>query len=223
MTSSPSSPADRAHLSPHETGGIKKVSVGCGPNHIRPDWWNVDIRRFEGIDEKLDATRPWPWSGLDFVFAEHFLEHLTLEQAIQFVQHAASALKVGGRLRLSTPSLEYVLKTHFSFDSAEDRFNQTLGLNRAFHGWGHQFLYSREVLQRLFVDSKLVDVKFFAYGESDTAELRDLERHKNGRGSRFGFPGVWIVEGARGEALPGMDAAALQVYRDVFIRYCGKH
>jgi hypothetical protein len=47
-------------LGPNTPLGIRKVHVGCGPHAILPDWWNVDIRSFLGIDEVIDATAPWP-------------------------------------------------------------------------------------------------------------------------------------------------------------------
>ncbi|WP_025895701.1 class I SAM-dependent methyltransferase [Kordiimonas gwangyangensis] len=106
-------------LSPIEEGGIARVQVGCGPKNIKPDWWNVDIRPFPGIDAVMDVTKVWPWRGvLDYVYGEHFLEHLSLSDAIDFLTHSRAALKHGGALRLTTPSVEWVLKTHFKFNDA---------------------------------------------------------------------------------------------------------
>lgn len=62
-------------LGPNFPSGIKRVHVGCGPHAILPDWWNVDVRKFRGIDDVIDAAEPWPYTDLDFVFAEHFIEH----------------------------------------------------------------------------------------------------------------------------------------------------
>ena len=72
-------------LSPQNHNGIKKVQVGCGPHNIMADWWNVDIRPFPGIDQVMDVTKPWPFNGLEYVYGEHFLEHLSLEGAIAFL------------------------------------------------------------------------------------------------------------------------------------------
>jgi hypothetical protein len=44
-------------LSPDAPGGIKKLQVGCNPKNILPDWWNVDIRWFPGIDQVMTDTR----------------------------------------------------------------------------------------------------------------------------------------------------------------------
>ena len=33
----------------------------------------------------MDVTKPWPFNGLEYVYGEHFLEHLSLEGAIAFL------------------------------------------------------------------------------------------------------------------------------------------
>jgi predicted SAM-dependent methyltransferase len=192
----------RQVLRPGGPGGLTRLQVGCGPTSLLEDWWNVDIRFFPGIDEVADATAPWPWANLDAVYGEHFLEHLPLEGALRFVHEAARSLRPGGVLRLATPSLEHVWLTHFS--AAPDRPGETVvaetyRANRAFHGWGHQFLYSRPMLERLLTAAGFGELTFHAYGESELAALRGIERH-GGWDVRDGWPSVWIVEGVAGAA-----------------------
>lgn len=61
MTQKPRDSQER-HPPEHKLG-IKRVQVGCGPHNILSDWWNVDIRQFDGIDQEMDVTMPWIWSG----------------------------------------------------------------------------------------------------------------------------------------------------------------
>lgn len=186
--------------SPSEPDGIKRVHVGCGPKNTFPDWWNVDIRGFKGIDEVMDVTRPWPWKDrLDYVYGEHFLEHLTFRQALDFLVEAGNALRIGGRIRLSTPSLEWVVLSHFTFDErgSRERLSQTWAINRAFRGWGHQFLYSKSMLERLLEAVGFEETAFFEYGQSNDPALVSLERHK-GESRRDAYKSVWIIEGTRG-------------------------
>lgn len=184
---------------PEHPNGIRCIQVGCGPHHIREDWWNVDIRSFPGIDEAMDVTAPWRWKGIiNYIYGEHFLEHLSLKGALSFLLQSGEALRVGGKIRLSTPSLEWVLASHFDISGSEDQITQdTLRINRAFHGWGHQFLYSRAMLKRVLWSIGFIDIKFFEYGYSDDPFLRNLERHRNHR-SVGGFQSVHIVEASRG-------------------------
>lgn len=180
---------------------VRRVQVGCGPHHHRAGWWNTDLRPFAGIDEAMDACAPWPWhEQLDYVYAEHFLEHLTFENAMSFLLEAGRALRVGGRIRLTTPSLEWVIKTHVVFgpDGAMPVYD-TLRLNRAFHGWGHAFLYSAPMLRTTFEKIGYVDVTFCDYGRSDDPALCDLELHGD-FSVDHGYPSVWIVEATKPES-----------------------
>jgi hypothetical protein len=141
------------------------------------------------------VTKPWRWSAkLEYVFGEHFLEHLDIRDGLKFLHFAGLALEVGGRIRLSTPSLEHVLSTHFILTNKNRDLAQTFAINRAFHGWGHKFLYSKEMLEHCVRSAGFDDISFHRYGESPTPALNKLERH-NGDGG--GDHGVWIVEAAR--------------------------
>jgi predicted SAM-dependent methyltransferase len=208
-------------LGPNDPGGIRRIHVGGGANNVFPDWWNVDIRAFRGVDEVLDASGPWPWTGLDAVYGEHFIEHLPLDAALRFVQEAASHLRPGGVLRLSTPSIEWVWATHLSLApdvSDERRITQTFAANRAFHGWGHQFLFSRPLLGQLLTGAGFEHLTWHAYGESDDPTLRGLERHR-GYSVHDGWPSVWIVEGVRGANATELPEALREEAEREFLRH----
>ncbi len=208
-------------LPPEDPSGIRRVQVGCGPQHLRPDWWNVDIRGFKGIDEIMDAAQPWRWVDLlDYVYCEHFLEHLDPSSAVSFLRAAGCSLRKGGRIRISTPGLEWVLKTHFKFAQPEsnNHIQETWSINRAFHGWGHQFLYSRGMLTWLLTSMNYEDIRFFSYGESDDPELRNLELH-GGWSVEDNYPSVWIVEGARGAATIGQSEQVDKIMNEQYLRF----
>jgi hypothetical protein len=149
----------------------------------------------------MDATEPWPWTGLTHVFGEHFIEHLEIDKAIDFLVHAGASLAPGGRIRLSTPNLAWVMRTHFTFGDgvdAERRLADTIKLNRGFYGWGHRFLWTEEMLCGVMASVGYEDVVLREYGHSEDPELHGLERHGN-FSVADGLASVIIVEGARGE------------------------
>lgn len=208
-------------LGPEHEHGIKKLQVGCGPKNILPDWWNVDIRQFPGIDLAMDVTQPWNLSNLEYVYGEHFLEHLSLEGAIAFLDQAWQSLKPGGVIRLSTPSVEWVLSTHFELSETnpEKKVSSTFAINRAFNGWGHQFLYSQEFLTAVLENIGYQDVKYCEYGQSVHQALNDIEKHGGYRIAN-GYPTVWIVEGTKGESRSESQLASyISFIDDSYIKY----
>lgn len=209
----------QARLPPEAPEGIRNLQVGCGPKHLRSRWWNTDLRPFPGLDEAMDAVKPWRWNDLlEHVYAEHFLEHLDLDEAVRFLQNAGRALKVGGHIRLSTPGLEWVMCSHYRYaDGQSDQVLDTLRTNRAFHGWGHQFLYSRTMLRWMLEGLNYDDVRFHEYGQSDRPAFQGIEMHGKLRVLN-GFPSVWIVEATRGRRPIEPDPAMLDLMKVEFLR-----
>ena len=157
-----------------------RLHIGSGTRRL-PGWINIDNQRLVGVDRVLDVTRGLPYDGVAAIYAEHFLEHLPLDAGLAFLTECRRALRPDGVLRLSTPNLAWVLATHYRPDPVlpEDQgLFDCLRTNRAFHGWGHQFLYNRSALSMAFRASGFADVTFHAYGESGRPELAGLEGHE---------------------------------------------
>ena len=182
-----------------------RLHIGSGPLAIA-GWTNVDVAAYPGVDVVLDVREPWPFADVDAIFAEHFLEHLTLAEGLRFLRECRRVLGDGGVLRLSTPNLDWVWLTHYKPPaelSIEEQLTGCLEINRAFHGWGHQFLYNFRTLELALRAAGFAIVEQRNYGESEHEELRGLERHERHR-DLDGAPSVVVVE-ARGVAEPAMD------------------
>src|SRR2546427_1515979 len=62
--------------------GMVKVNVGSGLRHrLGPDWKNLDILR--GADIRADVRKGLPFEdqSVDFIYSEHFIEHLSFDEA----------------------------------------------------------------------------------------------------------------------------------------------
>lgn len=212
-------------LGPKEKNGIKRIHVGCGPKNIFPDWWNVDIRSFKGVDTMMDVTKEWPFQDIQFVYGEHFLEHLPLDGAVNFLISSGNSLKQGGIIRLTTPNIEWVVRNQYPTNNSsyEAKIEGTFTINRAFHGWGHQFLYSQEFLQNLLEELGYENIKFFEYGISNTPDLSYLERHGKFR-KKDNIANLIIVEATRGSkeiSLP--NSLQNELNKNFLVYYKGGH
>lgn len=160
---------------------LRKVHVGCGLVHLE-GWINVDLQKLPESDVAIDVTRHFPFRDLTHVFAEHFLEHLDAADALDFLAAVRRALAPDGRLRLSTPNLDWVW-THVYHpprpdEDADARIAQSLAVNRSFYGWGHRFLWNREMLAAALAATGFTDLRWYRYGESDEPAFAGLERHE---------------------------------------------
>jgi hypothetical protein len=177
-----------------------RLHIGSGPVAIE-GWTNVDVTAYPGVDVVLDVREPWPFAEVELIFAEHFLEHLTLQEGLVFLRECRRVLRADGVLRLSTPNLDWVWLTHYKPPSELTTEEQLLGcleINRAFHGWGHQFLYNFRTLELALRAAGFAEVTQLEYGMSEVEALRNLERHERHR-DLPNAPSVVVAE-ARGIA-----------------------
>ncbi len=111
--------------------------------------------------------------------------------------------------------MAWVWATHYRrVLSAEEEILACFGINRAFRGWGHQFLYNFGTLRATLLDAGFADVVPCGYGDSEHPELRGLERHE--RNPDFeDIPELVIVEASgRGGGTP----ESLEGPRAMFLR-----
>jgi predicted SAM-dependent methyltransferase len=157
---------------------MPRLHLGSGPQ-ILPGWVNLDNQPYPGVDRVLDVTKGLPFRNVDYVFAEHFIEHIPYPDAINLLRECRRVLHDGGVLRLSTPNLDWVWVTHYNLDLSEpDQVRACFELNRAFRGWGHQFLYNERTLRSTLLDVGFAEVTRVEYGQSVHDDLRGLERHE---------------------------------------------
>ncbi len=175
----------------------RRLHVGCGTEAIS-GWCNIDIQDLPGVDIVMDVTQDFSFSDIEFIYCEHFIEHLRFDHGYRFLSGCFDALTDGGVMRLSTPNLDWVYLTHYAVESADpkQKISNTFMLNRAFYAWGHQFLYSREVLIEVLASIGFDTITEHEYGQSEIPELRGLERHER-YGATPELPDVLVVEATK--------------------------
>jgi predicted SAM-dependent methyltransferase len=163
-----------------ETREPRKLHIGCGDVGLA-GWVNMDLAPYPAVDVVQDVTQAIPFADCSFIFAEHFIEHLSFQGAVRFLELCRRALSAQGVLRLTTPNLDWVWATQYhphQWTAAEQAIEDCLRLNRSFYGWGHRFLYNRQMLQRLLNAAGFVEIEWCERGMSRHPELQDLEHHE---------------------------------------------
>ena len=169
-----------------------RLQIGSGINGL-DGWLNTDY--FPQSDDliHLDATAPFPFADntFDLIFSEHVIEHVPLEGGVNMIEEAFRTLKPGGRLRISTPPFEFLLKAytnpqvplnkkyldwHLETYNADSPARDPLVLvNDYIRMWGHVFIYDEALLKKLFQRAGFVDLQSFDINQSDDPRLTNLE------------------------------------------------
>jgi predicted SAM-dependent methyltransferase len=173
------------------TAPVKKLQLGCGV-HLHPGWLNSDLEPPPGAIH-LDVTRTFPFADRSFdrVYSEHLIEHVSYRQGAHLLSECRRVLKPGGRLRVATPDLAFLVELYRADKSDRQRnyiewstrsyipdapvHADTFVINNFVRDWGHKFIYDEKILRSLLETVGLRGVARYALGESDDAELRGLE------------------------------------------------
>lgn len=197
----------------------ERLHVGCGDKHL-DGWVNIDHQKLPGVDVVADVTDGLKFSNAEAVYAEHFLEHLPILAVLSFFGECHRVLGDDGVIRLSTPNLDWVWLTHYRLEGAspEEKSSMAININRAFHGWEHQFLWNREMLTEALEACGFTDLSWHRYGKSGRDVFRGLERHETYEDSEA-LPHVLIVEAVKGEAQPERLAALKERIQANFLNH----
>src|SRR5207253_10227185 len=91
-----------------------KLHLGCGSVNF-PGWINIDLDS-PTADMLLDLTHPLPFpdGSVTHMFNEHFIEHITRSQAVQFLQECHRVLSADGAIRITTPNLRFLTYSYMT-------------------------------------------------------------------------------------------------------------
>ena len=165
-----------------------RINVGSSSSTLG-GWINVDLLRDpQGECLRFDATKPWPFAAgsAEAVNSEHFIEHLSREEAEAYLREAFHVLRPGGAIRTSTPDLEGIARSLVEHVPGDLEAHRSHGYQAATHGelvnnyvydWGHRRLYDEETLSLMLRRAGFVEPRRYAYGESEHAALREIDRH----------------------------------------------
>jgi predicted SAM-dependent methyltransferase len=173
---------------------VPRLEIGAG-NTVVEGWLGTDLRPRHRAVLQMDATKrfPFPDDSLDYIHAEHLIEHITWQQGQKALAECRRVLKPGGVVRLATPDLaslvaiyrgdagpegdHYLAWAYRAFLRKAPHVHPVFLLNHNMRAWGHTFLYDAEVLRMAMEDAGFVDLEQCRLGESRHEHLRGVERH----------------------------------------------
>lgn len=177
--------------------GKVKLNVGCGTDY-KEGWINIDNNsdnNIKKLDLNWDLRNPLPFkdNSVDYIFNEHFIEHLTVEEGQVAIKDAMRVLKPGGVMRIATPDLEVTVDKYLNLPLNKDPTIKTFRMdfiktraeriNMAFRYWGHKWLYDWEELERRLSEAGCNKDKIqrCKLKDSNLRELRNLETREESK------------------------------------------
>ncbi|MEK2490390.1 methyltransferase domain-containing protein [Kitasatospora purpeofusca] len=143
---------------------------------------------------QLDISRPLPFAdaSVDWVYAEHLIEHVTMPVAIGWLREARRVLRPGGVLRITTPDLARYLNGYAKGDgflAKHHRRLSTMGfgppmpqrpaflVNQIFRYYGHQWIYDLDELRHVLTEAGFEEarIRHCAYREGVRGDVADLD------------------------------------------------
>lgn len=173
------------------------IQFGAGLLPLPEPWKNYDL--------DCDIRKPLPMetASVDLVFSEMCIEHVTPQEAWNFLVECHRILKPGGLIRIVIPdfSLSWRLK-----DPDWLRVNQGVTNNDGtlrdqfksiLFAHGHQGIWNAELLRDVLEAIGFTSTAIHKAGESDRPELQNLEQHERSVGKAVALSESGCVEGVR--------------------------
>jgi predicted SAM-dependent methyltransferase len=172
--------------------GERRLHLGCGL-HPLPGWLNSDLFPTDPGILHLDAGRRFPFADaqFDWIYSEHLIEHLNFTGGARQLAECRRVLRPGGRLRIATPDLAFLIALHRDAPGELERAyveratalyypsaaapSPTFAINNFFRNWGHRFLYDEPTLRAALDGAGFCRVERVELGQSEHAVFRGLE------------------------------------------------
>jgi len=95
------------------------IKLNCGAGGVilskEDGWINIDIRQLDGIDLVLDLENndfPYEDNSVDEIRLQDFLEHLSKDRQLPFLNEVHRVMKLNGKLFIQLPDLETLSKRY---------------------------------------------------------------------------------------------------------------
>lgn len=176
---------------------MRKIQFGSGGKNCHIDGW-------ENYDIDVDIRNPLPFedNSVDFIMAEHLVEHVTQHDAYLFFLECKRILKLGGTARIIVPDIKRI------YENADEEYygfvrwwwpGEIQWYNRRYWDYKEKY-YTKENLTNAVIAEQMIfnfahisfwtpeilvlsltmagfKVQIKEYGKSDIVELNDVDKH----------------------------------------------
>ena len=136
------------------TPGPKIASLGGG-GILSDSFLCADLDPRSDVYVDLERALPFPNCSIDAVFMEEAIEHISHARGQHLLRECARVLTGSGRLRISTPDLDYLATR------ALEAIEHVNSLNDMFYNHGHRHIYSAAQLRDDLSNAGFIPLRSF--------------------------------------------------------------
>lgn len=151
------------------------VHLGCGEIDW-PKFINVDVRAYNHVHylHKVDTLPFFKDGTADLVYISHCLEHIPFGDAITALTEWNRVLKSGGKLRISVPDFDLLLKIYEDNNNDMNLILQPLMGGQNYKYNFHYNVFNFESLKSLLLEAGFAQVNRWEYGKDEFSSLPDF-------------------------------------------------
>lgn len=149
--------------------GPRVLNLG-GANNLIPGCLSADIVARADVFANILKPLPFPDRSIHAVFCEEVIEHIPREAGGQMLAEIRRILVDGGRLRISTPDLDWFARR------AIEAVDQCPAINDIFYNYEHRYIYTRAALAQAVAAAGFVSIQHSSYRDQNSP-LGYLDSH----------------------------------------------
>lgn len=127
------------------------------------------------IHHNLEYGIPLADECADFVYSSHLLEHLSKESGMNLIKEIFRILKIGGRMRIVVPDLEYAVRLYDKGEKKRMLDDFFFVDHQRSYFARHKYMYDFELLRELLELVGFRDVSQFNFREGMTPDIPELD------------------------------------------------
>lgn len=150
-----------------------KVHIGCGKRFI-PGWYHIDGADFEHINSPDYTLRYEDDNSIEVIYASHFLEYFSREEAFHLLGIWQQRLKPNGIIRLAVPDFDALflaIARGFGIDNLIGPIygRMKLGEQEIYHKTVYDFDSLKKILEAVGFN----DVRRYDWRQTEHAHIDD--------------------------------------------------
>lgn len=168
-----------------------KLNVGSNAETIE-GWINIDLYPSPGVIQHDARTKfPYEDNSVDFIFSEHFIEHLTTNEALFYFKECHRMLRPGGVVRTATFNIDDIMYncidpyrwSTYKEKVCNGKFSDLTRIQffnfAVYEGAGHKSMWAPDEMERFLRLAGFDKIRYRDPKDSDYIELQGLEYRDN--------------------------------------------